>query len=110
MVLSNAPLRGIIRGKAIELLQATGLPDGQEVTVTLQPTSTTTELAPGEGLAQSFGAWAEHAEELDKYLEWNRHCTFVVRIPSDPESKHCISSRTAKICHGLARRRLVFRT
>jgi uncharacterized protein (DUF433 family) len=24
------------------------------------------------GLRRSFGAWAEDAEELDKYLEWNR--------------------------------------
>jgi uncharacterized protein (DUF433 family) len=25
-----------------------------------------------EGLRRSFGAWAEDAEELDQYLEWNR--------------------------------------
>ena len=24
------------------------------------------------GLRRSFGGWAEDAEELDKYLEWNR--------------------------------------
>ena len=24
------------------------------------------------GLRRSFGAWADDAEELDKYLEWNR--------------------------------------
>lgn len=24
------------------------------------------------GLRRSFGAWAEDAEELDKYLEWTR--------------------------------------
>jgi hypothetical protein len=24
------------------------------------------------GLRRSFGAWAEDADELDKYLEWNR--------------------------------------
>lgn len=32
----------------------------------------TEDLAPGEGLRRSFGAWAEDAGELDEYLEWNR--------------------------------------
>jgi len=30
-------LRGIVHGKVIELDQAPGLPDGQEVSITLQP-------------------------------------------------------------------------
>jgi hypothetical protein len=29
-------------------------------------------LPPGEGLQRAFGGWAEDAEELDAYLEWNR--------------------------------------
>ena len=29
-------------------------------------------LPPGEGLRRAFGTWAEDAEELDQFLEWNR--------------------------------------
>ena len=36
-------LRGIVRGKVIELDQEPGLPDGQEVSLTLQP------ISPGPG-------------------------------------------------------------
>ena len=84
MVLSNPPLRGVIRGKLIELLQDTGFPDGQEVTVTLQPSPPQSDLKPGEGLRQSFGAWAEDGEELDNYLEWNRQQRKVGRRPLEP--------------------------
>jgi uncharacterized protein (DUF433 family) len=132
-------LKGIIRGKSIELVEETGLPDGQEVSVEIQPIAgkkpaaepplpwwlTRLEVNPGirpgkfvvkgtplvaddlvgrleegwsdeqlrqahadlgpEDLAalreyaklplemrRSFGAWADDAAELDKYLEWNR--------------------------------------
>jgi hypothetical protein len=62
--------RGIVHGKTIELLRETGLPDGQEVTVTLEAMAA--PLAPGDGIRESAGGWAEDAEELDQYLEWNR--------------------------------------
>ena len=69
---SNA-VRGVVHGKTIELDEETGLPDGQEVTITVQPVkSDQSKLSPGEGLRRSFGAWADDAEDLDKYLEWNR--------------------------------------
>jgi len=64
-------IRGVVHGKIIELEDDAGLPDGQEVDVTIQPTREA-RLAPGEGLRRSFGAWADEAEELDRYLEWNR--------------------------------------
>lgn len=63
--------KGVVHGRTIELDHEPGLPDGQTVTVTLQPTSDR-KLPPGEGLRRAFGGWAEDAEELDKYLEWNR--------------------------------------
>lgn len=63
-------MRGIVHGKTIELPEETGLPEGQEVRVTLEPV--TPKLPAGEGIRRSAGAWAEDAEELDKYLEWNR--------------------------------------
>ena len=40
-------LKGIVHGKVIELDQEPGLPDGQEVSVTLQP------ISPGPGLVSS---------------------------------------------------------
>jgi hypothetical protein len=50
--------------KLIELEQESGLPDGQQVTVALQPV-----LPPGEGIRQSAGAWADAGEELDAWLD-----------------------------------------
>jgi len=63
-------LRGVIHGKTIELTTESGLPEGQEVTVTVEPI--VPKLPPGEGLRQAFGAWADDPEGLDEYLEWNR--------------------------------------
>jgi len=69
-------LRGVAHGKIIELESELALPEGQPVTVMVQPVVSTAEdvgaLPPGEGLRRAFGAWAEDADELDKYLEWNR--------------------------------------
>jgi uncharacterized protein (DUF433 family) len=136
-------LRGVVHGRSIELAQEPGLPEGQVVTVELEPVAeaepnhtppaeasppwwlgrlevnptvvrgrlvvrgtrlqaealvalleegrTAEELLGAHpeltakdiaaireyakvspGLRRSFGAWAEDAEELDNYLEWNR--------------------------------------
>jgi uncharacterized protein (DUF433 family) len=134
-------LKGVIHGKAIELAQDLGLPDGQEVTVTVRavpqegailvpkeplpwwldrldidpavrkgkyvvkgtqvladdlvaqleqgrtddellqahPALTPLDIAAVReyakvpaGLRRLAGAWADEAEELDEYLEWNR--------------------------------------
>ena len=65
--------RGVIHGKTIELDEDTGLADGQEVNVLVQPVEAGGQrLPPGEGLRRAFGGWAEDAEELDAYLEWHR--------------------------------------
>ena len=73
MATSEAVLRGVIHGKTIELEQESGLPDGQAVAVTVQPINEKARmLAPGEGIRQSAGGWAEDAESLDEFLEWNR--------------------------------------
>jgi hypothetical protein len=59
---------GIVHGTTIELGEATGLPDGLEVRVIVQPANADAErLPPGEGLRRAFGAWAEDAEELDAF-------------------------------------------
>jgi len=73
MAMDSQMHRGVIHGKTIELVDPIGLPEGQEVTVTVQPFNTPGQtLPPGEGIRKSAGAWAEDAEELDVYLEWNR--------------------------------------
>lgn len=63
-------LRGVIHGKTIELTTESGLPEGQEVTVTVEPI--VPKLPPGEGLRQSAGSWSDDPDGLDAYLEWNR--------------------------------------
>jgi len=67
-------LRGVIHGKAIELDEQTGLAEGQEVTVTVQPVART-EAASSEAmdaLKRAAGSWTDDMEGLDRYLEWNR--------------------------------------
>jgi hypothetical protein len=61
-------LRGVVHGKVIQLETEIGLPDGQQVTVTVRPVRTTS-AAPGDGLRRSAGAWADDPEGLDAYLE-----------------------------------------
>ena len=61
--MTSGILKGTIRGKTIELEQAPGLPDGQEVSVTL-----TAAAQAGDGLRRAFGGWAG-ATELDAFLE-----------------------------------------
>ena len=54
----------------IELDRPVGLPDGQEVTVVVQPANG--KMPPGEGLRRSIGGWADDPQGLDEFLEWNR--------------------------------------
>jgi hypothetical protein len=71
----KTPLKGTIHGKTIQLETEPGFPDGQEVSVTVEPTSPATspnDPAALESLRRAAGAWAEDAAELDQYLEWNR--------------------------------------
>lgn len=73
MTTATVTLKGVVHGKTIELAQDPGVPDGQEVTVTVQlPAQTTEKLPPGEGLRRSAGGWSDDIEGLDAYLEWNR--------------------------------------
>lgn len=57
-------LRGIVRGKVIELERDPGLPAGETVVVKLQRAR-----KPGEGIRRSAGAWAADGEQLDEFLE-----------------------------------------
>ena len=61
--------------RTIELEQEAGLPDGQKVSVTVEPVLPATSPTTPEALAalrRAAGAWADDAEGLDRYLEWNR--------------------------------------
>ncbi len=69
--MSAVTVKGIVHGNMIHLDSAPGLPDGQEVTVTLAP-ATSAALAPGEGLKRAFGGWADDTQELENYLQWAR--------------------------------------
>src|SRR5215470_91398 len=77
--------RGVVHGKIIELADETGLPNGQQVTIIIQPVSDTEVLAgrlpPGEGIRRSAGGWADDAEELDRYLAWNSQQRKLSRPP-----------------------------
>lgn len=82
------PLRGIVHGRMIELENEPGLPDGQSVTVVVQPTNAAIEdtegTSPSARLRRAFGAWAEDAEELDEYLAWNRRQRRIGRMEIEP--------------------------
>lgn len=67
---SAVTVKGVIRGSTIELERAPGLPDGQRVNVTVEPAPE--NRAPGDGIRQSAGAWADDEHGLDAYLEWAR--------------------------------------
>jgi hypothetical protein len=70
--MESSTYRGVVHGNIIALTEDSGLPDGQEVAVTMRVVKAEDSHTQGDGLAKSFGAWAADAEELDKYLEWNR--------------------------------------
>ena len=63
--MTNSPsaMRGVVHGKTIQLESDLNLPEGQQVTVIVQPM-----LSPEEAIRQSFGGWADDADELDEFL------------------------------------------
>jgi hypothetical protein len=78
-------IRGVVRGKTIELDAETGLPEGQRGTVTVQPLDVLpNKTVAGEGLKRSFGGWNDDDAGLDDFLQWNRRRRKVSR--SEPEA------------------------
>jgi hypothetical protein len=67
-------MSGTVHGKTIELEHELGLPDGQRVTVTVEPTPPHESGAenPLEALKRAAGGWSDDPEGLDRFLEWNR--------------------------------------
>jgi hypothetical protein len=81
-------LHGVIHGRVIELDNEPGLPDGQLVTVVVQPARAAIEesvgLPPHGSLKRAFGAWAEDTKDLDDYLECNRRQRKIGRTEVEP--------------------------
>ena len=73
---------GVIHGKTIELEWAPGLPDGQEVTVTVEAAAA--PKSAGEGLRRSAGAWSDDPRGLDEYLKWTRRQRKIARPELEP--------------------------
>jgi hypothetical protein len=67
-------LRGTVHGKTIELEAESGLPEGQQVMVTLEPASPqqTVRESPLEALQRAAGSWSDDPQGLGRFLEWNR--------------------------------------
>jgi len=61
-------LRGVVHGKVIQLETECGLPDGQEVSVSVRPIQTQ-RVTDGEGLRRSAGAWDDDPDGLEAYLD-----------------------------------------
>jgi hypothetical protein len=64
--MAKAPttIRGVDHGRTIEVEGDLNLPEGQQVTVIVQPV-----LTPEEAIRRSFGAWAEDAPQLGEFLD-----------------------------------------
>ncbi|MGQ0636529.1 MAG: hypothetical protein ACT4QC_18095 [Planctomycetaceae bacterium] len=65
-------LEGVVHGKLIELEHEPGLPDGQKVTLSIQPSTAGQALAAGDGIRRSAGSWADDPRGLEQFLDWNR--------------------------------------
>jgi hypothetical protein len=63
--MSNNPnlMRGVVHGKMIEVEGDLNLPEGQQLTVIVQPV-----LTPEEAIRQSAGGWSDDPEGLDRFL------------------------------------------
>ncbi|MFL5244515.1 MAG: hypothetical protein ACJ8FY_20640 [Gemmataceae bacterium] len=63
-----------MHGKTIELETQPGLPEGQQVMVTLEPApvlQTRGELSL-EALKRAASSWSDDPEGLEQFLQWNR--------------------------------------
>jgi hypothetical protein len=74
--MSSTPtvLRGTVHGKTIELEAESGLPEGQQVTVLLEPAPSQSAAgeSPLEALKRAAGGWSDDPEGLERFLQWNR--------------------------------------
>jgi hypothetical protein len=65
--------KGVIHGRTIELECEPGLPDGQAVSVTVEPIAPEKSQAAFEAFKRAAGGWAnDDPEGLEQYLEQTR--------------------------------------
>jgi hypothetical protein len=77
---ASVTVKGVVRGKIIELERAPGIPDGQQVTVTVEPAGESAQAPSG----RSAGTWFDDPKGLDEYLEWNRQQRKLARRELEP--------------------------
>jgi hypothetical protein len=63
--------KGVVRGKTVVLEGEPELPEGQEVTVSIQ-FEDKTETSGVSGLEAAFGGWADDLEGVDEFIRWTR--------------------------------------
>ena len=73
---------GILHGQSIELDRLPSLPDGSEVDVVVRQVKLS-KSEKASKLRGLFSGCAEDADELDKFVEWNRQQRQVNRRGSD---------------------------
>ena len=61
-------LTGVIHGKTVELDKDAGLPDGQRVSVLIQP-KFQSKVPAGEGLLRAFGGWSDDPQGVDRFVD-----------------------------------------
>jgi hypothetical protein len=72
-------MRGIVHGKMIEIEGDLNLPEGQQVTVVVQPI-----LSPEEAIQRSFGGWSDDPDGLDRFLAEMRQLRDLDRSEPNP--------------------------
>ncbi len=66
-------MKGVIHGRTIELDSEPGLPEGQQVSVVVQPVVAIDSKEAFKALQRAAGAWAnDDPEGLEQYLEQTR--------------------------------------
>jgi hypothetical protein len=73
MANNKSVLKGIVRGRTIELETEPGLPDGLAVSVTVEVVDEAKSQAMFEAFKRAAGAWEnDDPEGLEQYLEQTR--------------------------------------
>jgi hypothetical protein len=76
MAHNKSVMKGVVHGRTIELETEPGLPDGQAVSVTVEPVVPIDEAkrqAVFEAFKDAAGGWeGDDSEGLEEYLEWSR--------------------------------------
>jgi hypothetical protein len=82
-------LKGVVRGKTIELEKETGLPEGQPIIVGIR-------LLPGDGIRLSAGAWAdltpEEVADLEDTLSRSRGRPIKLPRADEPSGERTLNS------------------